>query len=146
MRFRAVSRGTFRQLALPDGSPVEIKLFGCMVDREPYVRNDKTYVALDLIDAVGDLDVLRAVDEFIEHAARPEFSPYRPPLVIAKMPANVEYATATGEPGSRFDLRRGELVDVLLRPGAFGSFGYCLLVSRVKPHALQTKQTKQTEQ
>lgn len=137
MRFRAVTRGTFRQVVnASDGTPVDLKLFRCVVDKAPYVRGAKTYVALDLIDALGDLDVLRALDEFIERSVTPEFSPLRPPLVIVKVPRDVSYEDAEGAPGPPLDLKRGDEIDVMLRPGAFGAFGYCLLLTRVKPHAV----------
>lgn len=134
--FKAVSRGKFRQVALRDGRPAEATLYNCMVDKAPYQRGTKTYAVLDLSDAIGDLDVLRRIDEFIDATAKPEFSPLSFPLAVIKL-ASTAYADADGLPCEPFFLKRGDAVDVVLRPGAFGTFGYCLLLHRVKPHAVK---------
>lgn len=133
---RVVTRGRFRQLVGQDGGPVVVKLYGCAVDAEPYARAGKTYMTLDVGDAVGDLDVLRAVDDLIFRQARPAFTPVQTPLLYVKLPPGVAWETVEGGPAHEAPtLRRGDLVDVCLHPGAFGAFGYCLLAQRVKPSA-----------
>lgn len=133
--FRSVARGKFRQLVRSDGRQVDVALYRCVVDKPPYVRGGKTYVALDLIDAMGDMDVLRRVDEYIEKTAFPEFSPFRPPLLIVKIPTSVTYQDVAGKHATTpFLMKQGDEIDVVVRPGAFGSFGYCWLLTRVKPH------------
>ena len=131
---RAVSRGKFRQVALRNGGHVDATIYNCVVDKAPYQRGTKTYVVFDLSDAVGDLDLLRHVDDFIRTQATPDYSPLSLPLLVAKM-VNTTYADADGLPCEPFFLNRGDAVDVVLRPGAFGQFGYCMLLQRVKPHA-----------
>lgn len=133
---RAVARGRFRQLVGADGGAVVLKLYGCIVDAEPYVRGGKTYMTLDVGDALGDTDLLRQVDELIYRQARPAFTPVQTPLLYVKLPPGVHYETADGGPAFEApNLRRGDVVDVCLQPGAFGPFGYCLLLRRLKPHA-----------
>lgn len=131
---RAVTRGKFRQVTTSSGDPVSVKLYRCAVDEPPHDRNGKRYVALDVTEALGDLDLLRKVDAFIDAAAKPDFTPLLGPVVIVKMPLNATYETEDGDPGPAFMLQRGDAVDVELCPGAFGSFGYCWLMRRVKPH------------
>lgn len=132
---QAVARGRFRQLVGPDGGPVVVKLYGCVVDAEPYVRRGKTYMTLDAGDAVGDTELLRAADDLIFRQARPAFTPVQTPLLYVKLPPDARHETADGDPApDPLDLRRGDAVDVCLQPGAFGAFGYCLLLRRVKPH------------
>ena len=123
-----------RQIVTARGDPVDIKLYAVTVAKVPYPRNGKTYVGLDVGSALGDVDVLSAVDEFVAKAARPTFSPVQGARVLAKM-VHTKYETDAGAPGFEFPLQEGMLLDVVLRPGAFGEFGYCLLVHRVKPHA-----------
>jgi hypothetical protein len=135
--WKAVTRGRFRQLvAATTGDPVDVTLYNCVVDKAPHARGGKTYLALDIGDAVGDVDLLRSADAFIHGLARPAFSPLVEPLLIVKMPEGMSYEL---EDGSRslegaYPLARGRAIDVVLRHGAFGDFGYCVLVRRVKPH------------
>jgi hypothetical protein len=141
MQLRAVTRGRFRQLvSAATGATPSVALYNCTVDEPPYERGGKTYVSLDIEDAVGDVDLLREIDAFVDSAAKPAFSPLATAsLLIVKVPAHgVRY---DAEDGSRdldgaFQLRRGQAVDVVVRPGAFGAFGYCFLLQRVKPHAV----------
>lgn len=128
-------RGRLRQVAR-DGAPVDVALYNCVVDQEPRQRGDKVYLSLDAGDAVGDTDLLRRVDEHIYRAARPAFSPVALPLLTVKVLATTRYEDEAGHAAPSWTPRRGQVVDVVLRPGAFGDFGYCLLLQRVKPHAL----------
>ena len=129
-----MTRGKFRQVTASDGGPVSVRLYACTIDKAPYARHGKTYVCLDVSRAVGDLDLLHKVDAFVESQAHPDFSPVSGTRVIAKMPAGVTYETEDGDPGPRLSLTETDVVDVELVPGAFGKFGYCWLVRRVKPH------------
>lgn len=136
--FRATTRGRYRQVVnAADGRAPEAALFRCTVDEAPYERGGKTYLPLDVGDAAGDMDVLRAVDAFIASQARPAYSPVASaPLLVVKVLATTRYDDEVGNPAAvPWTPRRGQEVDVLLRPGAFGDFGYCLLLRRIKPHA-----------
>lgn len=142
--FDLVSRGTMRRLAR-HGREVAIALYACRVTRPPFSKNGKTYMHLDLSSAAGDLDALRDADQAICQAARPAFSPVAyaspagpPRAVIVKLTKTVAYSGADAAPAPPFSPAEGDLVDVVLTPGAFGSFGYCVLVSRLKPHALKS--------
>lgn len=135
---RAVVRGKFRQLVATDtGQAPEVCLYNCAVDQEPRRRGDKVYVSLDAGDAVGDIEMLKTIDDFICRTAKPAFSPVATlPLLVVKVQPATKYEDELGHPSVSWPMRRGQAVDVVLRPGAFGDFGYCLLLHRVKPHAL----------
>lgn len=135
---RTTLRGKFRQVVRArDGQPPDVALYNCSVDQEPRLRGDKTYVSLDAGDAVGDVDLLKTIDQHIYRAARPAFSPVATmPLLVVKVLATTRFEDEQGDQAGPWALRRGQAVDVVLRPGAFGEFGYCLLLQRVKPHAL----------
>lgn len=135
--FQTVVRGRYRQLARAQGGgPVDVALYRCTVDEPPYTRGDKTYVSLDVGDALGDTDLLRACDDFIWAQARPAYSPVAAmPLLVVKVPPGVAYEDEIGHPAAPWTMTRGQVVDVVVRPGAFGDFGYCLLLQRIKPSA-----------
>lgn len=134
MRFKTVSRGKLSQLTTSSGEPVDMRIYGCVVTKGPYVRNNKRYMRLNLDGAVGDTDVLKAVDDHVRKVAASAFSPVGDDVIV-KM-ARTAYETEDANPGFRFEPEPGLVVDVELRPGAFGKFGYCLLLRRIKPHAL----------
>ena len=134
--FKSVARGRLLQVAGPDGEPVDVRLYACQVIKPPYEAGGKTYAVLDASAAAGDLDRLRALNDFVRAQARPRFSPVRPDGALVVKLDRPKWETAAGTPGFAFPLDVGSLVDVVLRPGAFGGFGWCLLVHRLKPHAL----------
>lgn len=134
VRLQSVTRGKFRQLVTSDGLPVVATLYACVVDKAPYLKNGKTYVCLDTSGAVGDLDLVRKVDAFVDSQAKPDFSPVWGSRLVVKMPATLTYATDNGEAGPPFVMNAADVVDVEVTPGAFGKFGYCWLMRRVKPH------------
>ncbi len=131
-------RGKFNTLVHKDGSPIQAELYNCIVQREPHDTRGKTYATLDLTYARGaGVAVLQYVDARIRKEAAPEFSPLRPDnSLVVKVPAGggVVYETRDGNAAAPFTLARGQAVDVIVRLGAYGSFGYCWLVHRVKPH------------
>jgi hypothetical protein len=134
--YASVTRGRFRQV-VDAGSrqPVDIVLYGCKVTKAPHTANGKTYVWLDVAECVGDVQRLRDVDVFIKREASPRFSPVTERMVIAKLTRATQYATDDGAAAWKIDAALGDLVDVVLQPGAFGGFGYCMLVNKLKPHA-----------
>lgn len=137
---RVVTRGRLRQLENPRGGGApEARLYACEVLKPPYDRGGKTYVQLAL--GLGDVDVLRRIDDLIHQQARPAFSPLSTAgdglRVVAKLPGTARFEDVAGDPCPRWQLHAGQRVDVVLEPGAFGDFGYCLLVRRIKPTAGQ---------
>ena len=135
-----MKRGRFSQIVSAPGAPVLVKLYGCAVDKPPYVKNGKTYVSLDISEATGQLELLHRVDDLVHRHAKPQFSPVWGMLLIAKMNIGgvpTKYETAEGDPGPAFPMPKGAAVDVELAPGAFGGFGYCWLVRRVKPSGVK---------
>lgn len=132
-------RGRFDTLTLADGTPVRAELYGCVVTRE--TRNARNrFVTLDLTNATPrakqGIDVLRRVDERVRREAAPRFSPLSAAdnTVITKAGDDVRFETWDGAFAVPFEFRNGMRVDVVLRLGAFGRFGYCWLLERVKPH------------
>lgn len=140
---QVVRRGKFSTLVNRDGSPVTAELYKCVLSNDPHpARGDtsgKTYATLDLTFARGaGIGVLQNVSTRITREAAPEFSPLRPDkTLVVKFPAaagRVRHETREGAADAPFVPVAGQAVDVVLRLGAFGSFGYCWLVSRIKPH------------
>lgn len=135
MQLRAVARGKLRQLTTAGGEPVDVKLYACRVVKEPYDRNGKTYLGLDLSATLGDLDALRQVDDFVAKHASNGYSPLMPGgNLVVKLTASTKYENSDGNPAARWSIAPDAYVDLVLRPGAFGDFGYCWLVHRIKPH------------
>lgn len=138
--FRAVQRGRYRQVVHADsGQPVDVALYRCTVDAAPRERGGKMYASLDVADAVGDGDTLTQVDDYICRVARPAYSPVASrPLLVVKLYPLTRFEDEAGRPvAAGWPIQRGQVVDVVLRPGAFGDFGYCLLLHRIKPHELR---------
>ncbi len=138
MQLRSVVRGKFRQLTRANGDPVEATLHGCEVRRSPYAENGKTYAVVGLAEASGDVDALRKVDSFVRASAAPAYSPLSGDALTIKVPdRGVSWETEDGHAAldGAFALPAGHRVDVVLRLGAYGSFGYCWLVRRIKPAA-----------
>lgn len=135
--FRAVRRGTLSQVADRDGRSVDVALYGCMVVVAPREKAGKVYVTLDLTACRGDVAALHAVDEFVRaQPSRPRFSPLAQQRLVVKVPGDgVAYETPDGRPVAPWPLLTNAVVDVVVRPGAFGAFGYCWLLRRVKPSA-----------
>jgi hypothetical protein len=138
---RVVRRGKFSTLVNRDGTPVTAELYKCVLANDPHVARsggDKMYATLDLTYARGaGVGVLQNVSTRIDKEAAPEFSPLRPDkTLVVKFPAGgaVRHETREGVADAPFVPVAGQAVDVVLRLGAFGSFGYCWLVSRIKPH------------
>lgn len=116
---KVVKRGRYEQLANDDGTPVVARLAGCVVTGVTE-SNGKRYASLDMSSSTGDRQLLLDVDECIRARVRPRFSPMR----LAWTRVTVKIVTTD-------DVATGGVVDVELTPGAFGSFGWCLLLTRV---------------
>ena len=140
---RVAQRGRFHTLTLSDGTtPVRAELYGCTVVSES-TNGRNAFLTLDLSNATArsdaGIDVLRRVDARIRREANPRFSPLRQDAdgnrVIAKVDdGNLRFETWDGAFAVPFEFRIGMRVDAVLRLGAFGTFGYCWLMERVKPH------------
>ena len=128
---KAVKRGKFTQVTV-DGGPVDIKLFGCTVVASEYVVGGKKYAKFDLSRAVGRQELER-VGEFIRKTASPRFCPLRLGLgaVVVKLGRTTRWETPHG-PGFEFYLHPGVAVDLVVAPGSFGDFGWCVNVKRIK--------------
>ncbi len=138
VKLKAVSRGKFRQVVdVQTGETPEIKLYRVRITKT--VAADKPYLTLDL----GMLETPRSnaagladIDAFIRKLAAPRFSPLFAETVIVKMPPKgVRWENENGDPALPWPLELHAVVDVILKPGAFGEFGYCWLLHRIKPHS-----------
>lgn len=151
--FRASRRGTLSTLLTPDGRPVEVPAYGCAVVKTEAKAGGKTYVTLDAgaaatqpLAALDTLDArLRAVDDAVRErvpGGRLDFSPYAlyarggGGRLVTKLLAATAYEDVRGDPAPPWPLLPGAAVDVVLRLGNYGAFGYCWLLARVKPHGL----------
>lgn len=135
MQLRAVTRGKFRQVVGPGGGPVEAALHLCQVVSPPAAKNGKTYMTLDISECLGDVDLVKRVDAWIDKHASPRFSPLLPghARLVVKLPPGVRFENVTGDPAAPWPILANAVIDVVIRPGAFGEFGYCWLLQRVKP-------------
>ena len=139
-RLSVKRRGRFDTLTLEDGTPVRAELYGCTVLKESKQANrDVGFLTLDIETttprAKQGIDTLKLVDARIRREASPRFSPLGHATVIAKVTyADVRFETWDGAFAVPFQFRQGMRVDAVLRLGAFGSFGYCWLLERVKRH------------
>lgn len=117
--FVARKRGRYDHVMLNE-SPVIARLVGCVVTKVTE-SGGKRYATLDASLATGDKQLLLDVDEFIRTRARPRFSPLR-----------FAWAQVTVKLVARDDdVAPGDVVDVELTPGAFGTFGWCLLARAI---------------
>lgn len=115
--FAAKRRGKYEQLEL-NGKPVVARVGGCLVVKA-FESHGKRYATLDMTSAIGDKKLLLDADEFIRARASPKFSPLR----FAWTQVTVKIATND-------DVRPGDVIDAELSPGAFGAFGWCLLLKK----------------
>lgn len=107
-----------------NGVPVEIALSGCVITRAPYQAGGKWYARFDATAAAGR-DELRAVDAQIQRLAAPRYSPVR---FVGNVVAKIQSLQAMEFPG---DIVPGQVVDLVVSPGPFGAFGWCLNVKRI---------------
>jgi hypothetical protein len=123
MAFKVKKCGKYKSLVLGNGAPLEFALSGCVVTRPPYLANSKWYARFDVSGAEGR-DVLSTVESEIFRLAKPRYSPARfMANVVTKLDLDsVEF------PG---ELVPGQAVDLVVAPGPFGDFGWCLNVRRV---------------
>lgn len=114
---RAVWRGTLQQVAEgPSGAAPVVHLRGVLVSRAPFVSGRKTYAVLELEPGAPETERVKRIDAFVRaQDVQPSYSPLGRSSVLVK----VVSGTA----------RTNEVVDAVLKPGAFGSFGYCWLAT-----------------
>lgn len=123
-QIKTVRRGRYYQLAYEDdGKSVEATLTGDMTVKKAFATADgKRYLKLDLDRAIGDKKLLMDVQEHIERAVSPRYSPLR----------NAWSDVTVKLMGAHHDeFAVGDVLDSLVvSPGAFETFGWCLLAKR----------------
>jgi hypothetical protein len=118
--FASAPRGKFRELRLRDGGGrVAVRVRGCRVVWAPSARGG--FATLDCSADARGLAVLRLADDEIRRLASPRFTPLRESgrAVVVKLARGLAWPADA------------ERVDVVLAPGPFGAFGYCLTVDSV---------------
>ena len=132
--FRVVRRGRFRTLFRDDG-PVEVRVAG-EVATPPHEVGGKTYLTVTVIDADAAAALAEVDARVRAEAGGLAFSPLMPRAgggaghgnLVVKVPRDVRWASADGEP---WDPREGARLELELRLGSFGGFGYCWLARRI---------------
>lgn len=139
MRLVTVKRGRYEQVAYADKSKVCAELDGCVVKKAFVSTDGKRYAKFDMSRAIGDKQLLLAVQDHIREAANPRFSPLRfawEDVTVKLMGTKWEIGD---QPAAAWELREGDVVNLVLTPGAFGSFGWCLIATHVKrSHVIQS--------
>ena len=125
-KLRSVRRGKFSQLRY-DNQPIELLFENCVIVREIY---DNKYVRLDLSKSSGDRGALLKIHEYIKNAANPQFSPLKYAENKSWDDIVCKISNAQWYPFEKY-LNKGDKVDVVLSPGAFGKFGWCLNVKNI---------------
>lgn len=116
-KITSVKRGKFHQLRYDDQS-IEIPFKNIKIIRDVQATN--TFARIDITRAQGNKSDLLLVHNYIKSKASPNFSP-------------MKYAEENGSWGdivtkikSDRYLSAGDIVDGVLSPGSFGSFGWCI--------------------
>lgn len=124
--FEVSKRGRFNTLVRQDGTTISAALPGCTVVAPPHVAQtvDKTFMTVRLPQiTVHDYALVRDVDAAIRrHAKDLDYSPLRGDTLVVKIPGKCLI-----DP----NLRAGEIVDIDISLGNYGSFGYCWLANVV---------------
>ena len=125
-KLRSVRRGKFEQLRY-ENNPIELLFENCLIVRGIY----DNYVRLDVSISSGDRGALIKIHDYIKNAVNPNFSPIKYAAenkswddVVCKI------SNAQWEPFEKY-LNKGDKVDVVLSPGSFGKFGWCLNVKKI---------------
>jgi hypothetical protein len=124
-KLRSVRRGKFDQLRY-DNNPVELLFENCLVVRGIY---DK-YIRLDLSKSHGDRVALLKIHEYIKNAVNPNFSPLKYAENKSWDDIVCKISNAYWDPFEKY-LNKGDKVDVVLSPGSFASFGWCLNIKKI---------------
>lgn len=138
--FASAPRGKFRELRLREGGDrVAVRARGCRVVWEPHPAGGggghpagggggepgALYATLDLTPDERALAVLRLADDEIRRLAAPRFTPLRDAgrAVVVKLARGLAWPAGAAA------------VDVVLSPGPFGAFGYCLTITECHRHS-----------
>lgn len=137
MKLQAVPRGKFRQVVdESSGETPTVKLYGLRIAKVPSLQKPYATFDLGLMEDRSESKSLRDIDAFIERAASPRFCPLTAQTIIVKLPPKgIWWENVNGDPALPWPMELHAVVDVVLKPGAFGEFGYCWLLHRIKPHS-----------
>lgn len=140
---KIVRRGKFYQFA----SAPHVKVFGAVVVKDMYESAGKRYLKVNLQECTRQSYVrheLTNIDRAIDKAVNPRFSPVRYAEehdwgeVVLKVLDSCSWEDAAG-PAKPFWPVEHDVVDVVVAPGAFGDFGWCLNVVKIKRSATTLK-------
>lgn len=123
-KLKSVKRGKFDQLRYDD-NPIEIPFKNVKIVRDTKptkadrCANDN-YTRIDITHANGNKGDLLMIHNVIKAKVLPEFSP------LKYAAENGSWDDIVCKVKTKRYLAAGDIVDVVLSPGAFGVFGWCL--------------------
>lgn len=123
-KIKSVKRGRFHQLRYDD-QPIEIPFKNIKIIRD--VRATKTdrcvydqFARIDITHAHGNKGDLLLIHNYIKAKASPNFSP------LKYAAENNSWDDIVIKIKTEKYLSKGDMVDGVLSPGAFGAFGWCI--------------------
>ena len=123
-KLKSVKRGKFHQLRYED-QPIEIPFKGIKIIRD--VQATKTdrcvydkFTRIDITHAQGNKGDLLLVHNYIKSKASPNFSPMKYAI------ENNSWDDIVVKIKTEKYLSKGDMVDGVLSPGAYGDFGWCI--------------------
>ena len=125
--FRTVRKGRFDTLVHANGMPISAALPGCTVITPPHVAHtvDKVFMTVRMPGTdTHDYAIIKKTDDAIRRlmGGQIDYSPVRGDTLVIKIPKKCLIDDG---------IRAGELVDIDVSLGNFGSFGYCWLANVV---------------
>ncbi len=124
IKIKSVKRGKFHQLRYDD-QPIEIPFKNIKLIRD--VQATKTdrcvydnFTRIDITHAQGNKEDLLLVHNYIKSKASPKFSPMKYAV------ENNSWDDIVVKIKTEKYLSKGDIVDGVLSPGAFGEFGWCV--------------------
>lgn len=128
-KIKAVRRGKFDQLTY-DGKKIEIQFKNVKIVRDMYsIKSDRcaynTFVRIDLTHALGNKGDLLLIHNYVKAKSATEFSP------LKYAADNKSWSDIVCKIKTDTYLNAGDIIDdVILSPGAFGSWGWVLTMTK----------------
>jgi len=118
-------RGRFKTLVHDDGSPVTLVFHGTISVSPRVTAGGKTYTTIIISPEHPEHQLIHTVDTVIR-AYQPNIA-YSPILSQGRLLVVKIAATALADP----DLVKGDRVEVHMKLGNYGAFGYCWVASNI---------------
>jgi len=126
-KIKSVKRGKFDQLTY-DGKKIEIPFKNVKIVRDIYsIKSDRcaynTFVRIDLTHSFGRKNDLLLIHNYIQSKTKSNFSP------LKYAAENNSWSDIVCKIKTDKYLSAGDIVDIVLTPGAYGAFGFCLTMT-----------------